>query len=177
MLIFYFIFVVLYVWFCMVFVVSTARKKKILHTHLSLKITSGTHAAFRKTLFRSRASAWIVLNPEVVVEVEKRMNRCYLPPRLMPGGHLKAAGGGPTLTHHRKASMYPTNTGKLSFSFLFSFYFLSFLFFILLFLIIVFNSLSIVIIFRLLSYYLCALYVASVCQCDGSTLMFVCYLE
>lgn len=79
-------------------------------------------------LFRSLAYAWIVLNPEVVVEVEKRMNRCYLPPRLLPGGHLKAAGG-PTLTHHRKASMYPTNNGKFSISLLFLLYFFNFLFF------------------------------------------------
>ncbi|OXU26601.1 hypothetical protein TSAR_006259 [Trichomalopsis sarcophagae] len=49
-----------------------------------------------------------VLNPEVVVEVEKRMNRCYLPPRLLPN-HLKGAGG-PTMPHHRKTSIYPTST-------------------------------------------------------------------
>ncbi|KAJ8688389.1 hypothetical protein QAD02_024184 [Eretmocerus hayati] len=52
-----------------------------------------------------------VLNPEVVVEVEKRMNRCYLPPRLLPN-HLKGAGGSSAIPHHRKTSIYPANTGS-----------------------------------------------------------------
>ncbi|XP_043288883.1 serine/threonine-protein kinase SIK3-like isoform X1 [Venturia canescens] len=45
-----------------------------------------------------------VINPELVMEVEARMNRAYLPSRLLPT-HLR----GPTsLPHHRKASLYPT---------------------------------------------------------------------
>ncbi|XP_058790703.1 serine/threonine-protein kinase SIK3-like isoform X2 [Phymastichus coffea] len=49
-----------------------------------------------------------VLNPEVVVEVEKRMNRSYLPSRLLPN-HLKTNAGN-SLPHHRKTSMYSAST-------------------------------------------------------------------
>ncbi|XP_014474479.1 PREDICTED: uncharacterized protein LOC106744321 [Dinoponera quadriceps] len=46
-----------------------------------------------------------VINQELVMEVEARMNRAYLPPRLLPT-HLR----GP-LPHHRKSSLYHTSTG------------------------------------------------------------------
>lgn len=41
-----------------------------------------------------------VINPELVMEVEARMNRAYLPSRLLPS-HLR------TSAHHRKSSLYP----------------------------------------------------------------------
>ncbi|XP_066593038.1 serine/threonine-protein kinase SIK3-like [Prorops nasuta] len=47
-----------------------------------------------------------VINPELVMEVEARMNRAYLPSRLLPT-HLR----GPALPHHRKTSLYHTSTG------------------------------------------------------------------
>ncbi|XP_011635254.1 serine/threonine-protein kinase SIK3-like isoform X1 [Pogonomyrmex barbatus] len=46
-----------------------------------------------------------VINPELVMEVEARMNRAYLPSRLLPT-HLR----GSTLPHHRKSSLYHTST-------------------------------------------------------------------
>ncbi|XP_033210987.1 serine/threonine-protein kinase SIK3-like isoform X3 [Belonocnema kinseyi] len=48
-----------------------------------------------------------VINPELVMEVEARMNRAYLPSRLLPS-HLR----GPTLSHHRKTSLYPATVGS-----------------------------------------------------------------
>lgn len=45
------------------------------------------------------------------MEVEARMNRAYLPSRLLPC-HLRAAG----LPHHKKTSLYPVGAGKLLFS-------------------------------------------------------------
>ncbi|KAG7214012.1 hypothetical protein KM043_001382 [Ampulex compressa] len=48
-----------------------------------------------------------VINPELVMEVEARMNRAYLPSRLLPT-HLR----GPTLPHHRKTSLYHTSAGS-----------------------------------------------------------------
>ena len=49
----------------------------------------------------------VVINPELVMEVEARMNRAYLPSRLLPT-HLR----GSTLPHHRKSSLYHTSTGN-----------------------------------------------------------------
>ncbi|XP_011699673.1 PREDICTED: uncharacterized protein LOC105456985, partial [Wasmannia auropunctata] len=49
-----------------------------------------------------------VINPELVMEVEARMNRAYLPSRLLP---LR----GSTLPHHRKSSLYHTSTGNRDF--------------------------------------------------------------
>ncbi|XP_070156321.1 serine/threonine-protein kinase SIK3 isoform X1 [Polyergus mexicanus] len=46
-----------------------------------------------------------VINSELVMEVEARMNRAYLPSRLLPT-HLR----GSTLPHHRKSSLYHTST-------------------------------------------------------------------
>ncbi|XP_076277779.1 serine/threonine-protein kinase SIK3 isoform X1 [Lasioglossum baleicum] len=46
-----------------------------------------------------------VINPEMVMEVEARMNRAYLPSRLLPS-HLR----GSTLPHHRKTSLYHAST-------------------------------------------------------------------
>lgn len=51
----------------------------------------------------------VVINPELVMEVEARMNRAYLP-RLLPT-HLR----GSTLPHHRKSSLYHTSTGNSDF--------------------------------------------------------------
>ncbi|XP_015185253.1 PREDICTED: serine/threonine-protein kinase SIK3-like isoform X1 [Polistes dominula] len=48
-----------------------------------------------------------VINPELVMEVEARMNRAYLPSRLLPS-HLR----GPTLPHHRKTSLYHASAGS-----------------------------------------------------------------
>ncbi|XP_076277780.1 serine/threonine-protein kinase SIK3 isoform X2 [Lasioglossum baleicum] len=48
-----------------------------------------------------------VINPEMVMEVEARMNRAYLPSRLLPS-HLR----GSTLPHHRKTSLYHASTGN-----------------------------------------------------------------
>lgn len=45
-----------------------------------------------------------VINPELVMEVEARMNRAYLPPRLLPS-HLRT----PTLPQHRKTSLFFTS--------------------------------------------------------------------
>lgn len=50
----------------------------------------------------------VVINPELVMEVEARMNRAYLPSRLLPPTHLR----GSTLPHHRKSSLYHTSTGN-----------------------------------------------------------------
>lgn len=49
----------------------------------------------------------VVINSELVMEVEARMNRAYLPSRLLPT-HLR----GSTLPHHRKSSLYHTSTGN-----------------------------------------------------------------
>ncbi|XP_076234918.1 serine/threonine-protein kinase SIK3 isoform X1 [Calliopsis andreniformis] len=46
-----------------------------------------------------------VINPEMVLEVEARMNRAYLPTRLLPT-HLR----GSTFPHHRKTSLYHAST-------------------------------------------------------------------
>jgi hypothetical protein len=85
----------------------------LLHTNTRtrsyhLDARSPQHTCVTVTLLRR--DVHVVLNPEVVVEVEKRMNRCYLPSRLLPN-HLKC-GGGPALPHHRKTSIYPTSTGN-----------------------------------------------------------------
>ncbi|XP_063991691.1 serine/threonine-protein kinase SIK3-like isoform X2 [Diachasmimorpha longicaudata] len=48
-----------------------------------------------------------VINPELVMEVEARMNRAYLPSRLLPC-HLRAAG----LPHLKKTSLYPVGAGS-----------------------------------------------------------------
>lgn len=50
----------------------------------------------------------VVINPELVMEVEARMNRAYLPPRLLPS-HLRT----PTLPQHRKTSLFFTSAGKI----------------------------------------------------------------
>ncbi|XP_076277781.1 serine/threonine-protein kinase SIK3 isoform X3 [Lasioglossum baleicum] len=50
-----------------------------------------------------------VINPEMVMEVEARMNRAYLPSRLLPS-HLR----GSTLPHHRKTSLYHASTERYS---------------------------------------------------------------
>lgn len=50
----------------------------------------------------------VVINPEMVMEVEARMNRAYLPSRLYIPTHLR----GSTLPHHRKTSLYHTSTGN-----------------------------------------------------------------
>lgn len=55
----------------------------------------------------------VVINPEMVMEVEARMNRAYLPSRLLPT-HLR----GSTLPHHRKTSLYHTSTGNFRVVFL-----------------------------------------------------------
>lgn len=52
----------------------------------------------------------VVINPELVMEVEARMNRAYLPSRLLP--NLR---GTSTLPHHRKSSLYHTSTGNRDF--------------------------------------------------------------
>lgn len=61
-------------------------------------------AHFRSSLV---GNMHVVINPELVMEVEARMNRAYLPSRLLPT-HLR----GPTLPHHRKSSLYHTSTGN-----------------------------------------------------------------
>lgn len=49
----------------------------------------------------------VVIKPELVMEVEARMNRAYLPSRLLPP-HLR----GSTHPHHRKSSLFQTSAGN-----------------------------------------------------------------
>lgn len=51
----------------------------------------------------------VVINPELVMEVEARMNRSYLPSRLLPN-HLRGPTG--NLSNYRKSSLYHTSTGN-----------------------------------------------------------------
>ncbi|XP_032682822.1 serine/threonine-protein kinase SIK3-like isoform X2 [Odontomachus brunneus] len=52
-----------------------------------------------------------VINQELVMEVEARMNRAYLPSRLLPT-HLR---GPPQFPHHRKTSLYHTISNRDSY--------------------------------------------------------------
>jgi len=95
--------------------------KKVIH-FLSYSLSLNIYAMFYLVFFlilhvflcplHSRTSLvgnmHVVINPELVMEVEARMNRAYLPSRLLPT-HLR----GSTLPHHRKSSLYHTSTGNL----------------------------------------------------------------
>ncbi|XP_015588740.1 serine/threonine-protein kinase SIK3 isoform X2 [Cephus cinctus] len=70
----------------------------------SANSTSGTDRRRRSGL--TAVMQRPVINPELVMEVEARMNRAYLPSRLLPS-HLR----GPTIPHHRKTSLYPAGAG------------------------------------------------------------------